>query len=243
MIILYMKDNLLLPISIVVAGLIIGAGFYFSRTPGTPLATPQGPNNPEQIQKQADLMASMREIDRNDHVLGDSDARIVLVEYSDPECAFCKMFHSTMLSLMDEYGKAGQLSWVYRHFPITEIHPNAFRKAEAMECIAALGDENKFWQFTNLMYERSAEDGSLALTELPKIAKEVGVDEAKMRVCMESGEMTARVEMDVNNAREMGFTGTPQSILIDRKTGDTYPIQGAFPYFQMKQAIDLILES
>lgn len=238
-----MKENLLLPISIVVAGLIIGAGFYFSRTPGTPPPGPSAQNqNPSQIQTQ-DFLNTMREIDRNDHVLGDSDARIVLVEYSDPECAFCKMFHSTMLSLMDEYGKAGQLSWVYRHFPITEIHPNAFKKAEAMECVAALGDENKFWQFTNIMYERAAEDGSLALTELPKIAKEVGVDEAKMRVCMESGEMAPRVQMDVDNAREMGFTGTPQSILIDRKTGDTYPIQGAFPYFQMKQAIDLILES
>ena len=94
-----------------------------------------------------------------------------------------------------------------------------------------------------MMYEKGAEDGSLPLSELSNIAKSVGVDEAKMRLCMEGGEMSARVGLDVNNAQELGFTGTPQSILIDRKTGEAYPIQGAFPYFQMKQAIDLILES
>ena len=65
----------------------------------------------------------------------------------------------------------------------------------------------------------------------------------KFDTCLESGQYAPRVELDVNNAKEMGAVGTPYSVLIDTKTGEHYPIEGAYPYIQLKQAIDLILNS
>lgn len=233
------KENIFLPISIVIAGILIGAGFYFGDN------TKQNETNTNNKREPTkDLISIMRPIDANDHILGSAEARVVIVEYSDPDCPFCKMFHATMKSLMNEYGSSGKLSWVYRHYPINELHPNAFKKAEAMECAENLGGSAKFWQFADKLYESNlSKEDSVQLAELPALAKSVGLAEGQFKNCLESGEFAPRVELDISNAKEMEIIGTPYSILIDRKTGEHYPLEGAYPYAQLKQVIDLILES
>lgn len=237
-------EKLTLPLAIIVAGLLIGGGIYlngrmekFSPQSPTELAR-QNPGSGDSA-----LKAIIRPVDANDHVLGSPDARIVIVEYSDTECPFCKMFHSTMNTIMQEYGSAGNVTWVYRHFPILELHKKAAKEAETLECAASIGGNSKFWEYTNKVYEITPSNDQLDLAEMPKIAAQVGIDQVRFTTCLDSGEFGPRVQADAQNAFELGASGTPYSILIDTQTDQYYPLEGAYPYLQLKQAIDLILQS
>jgi protein-disulfide isomerase len=85
-----------------------------------------------------------------DHVRGNKDARFLLVEYSDYSCPFCARFHPTAQQLVEEFD--GELAWVYRHFPLDQLHPTARSEAEASECVAKLAGEDAFWSFTDALY-------------------------------------------------------------------------------------------
>jgi protein-disulfide isomerase len=165
------------------------------------------------------------------------------VEYSDTECPFCKEFHKTMRALMTEYGNKGELAWVYRHFPVVGLHSKAPKEAEALECAGELGGNAKFWEYANRLYEVTPSNNNLEPTELENIAKQAGLSSDKFNTCLESGQYAPRVKADMNDAQEAGGEGTPFSVVIDTKTGDTYPINGAYPYSEMKNIIDLILQS
>lgn len=232
-----MSDKLTLPISIIIAGLLIGGGIYLNGR-----IENSKPPTPNKVLSD-NAKNSIRPIDANDHILGSPSSRVVVVEYSDTECPFCKQFHSTMLRIMKEYGNNEKIAWVYRHFPIAEIHSKSPKEAEALECAGELGGNPKFWEYTNKIYEVTPSNNNLDPKELTNIAKQVGLDSTKFDTCLSSGQYAPRVTLDANNAKEMGAIGTPYSVLIDTKTGDHYPIEGAFPYTQLKSAIDLILSS
>jgi len=84
-------------------------------------------------------------ITKDDHLMGSENSEIIIVEYSDIDCPFCKRFHPTMEKIVKEF--SGQVAWVYRHFPIDELHPEARKKAEISECIADLKGEEAFWKY------------------------------------------------------------------------------------------------
>lgn len=92
-------------------------------------------------------------VTEKDHIAGNPGAELLIVEYSDPECPFCKRFHATMLQVMSEYGKDGKVAWVYRHFPLDSIHSKARREAEAVECAGELGGNDKLWEYLNKLEE------------------------------------------------------------------------------------------
>ncbi len=96
----------------------------------------------------ADTLALMNEITADDHYIGNLDAPIKIVEYSDFECPFCKRFHQTMHNIAESYGP-DELVWVYRHFPLESIHPQAKALAVASECVAKSAGNNGFWAFTD----------------------------------------------------------------------------------------------
>ena len=232
-----MNDKLIIPLSIVIAGVLIGGGIYLNGRMTSDNSTPAE-------RRQADsknLSGALRPIDDNDHIIGSPNARIIIVEYSDTECAFCKIFHQSLLSIMQEYGGDGKVAWVYRHFPIAEIHSKSLKQAEALECAAVLGGNGTFWEYTNNLYEVTPSNNGLEDSELPKIASRVGLPVDKFNICLESGEFGPRVASDIQNAEELGALGTPYSVLIDTKSGEHYPIEGAYPYAELKQVIDLIL--
>jgi len=234
-----MSDKFTLPISIVIAGLLIGGGVYLNGK--------MTKDNPTPAQKQELVSKSIanvvRPIDANDHVLGSADARILVIEYSDTECPFCKTFHTTMLSIMQEYGKEAQVAWVYRHFPIAELHSKAPKEAEALECAGELGGNGKFWEYTSKIYEITPSNNGLDPKELLNVAKTVGLSSTAFENCLTSGEFAPRVNLDVQNARELGALGTPYNVVIDTKTNEHYPVEGAYPYLDLKDAIEIILAS
>ncbi|MEK7117126.1 MAG: DsbA family protein [Patescibacteria group bacterium] len=234
-----MSEKLSLPISIIIAGLLIGGGIYLNGK-----ITKENPTVAQKQQlKSQNISDLVRPIDANDHILGSSKARVLVVEYSDTECPFCKTFHNTMNSIMQEYGKNGDVAWIYRHYPIVGLHSKAPKEAEALECAANLGGNSKFWEYTNKLYEITPSNNNLDPKELTNIATAVGLSSTSFDTCLNSGEFTPRVNLDVKNAKEMNISGTPYSVIVDTKTNQYYPLEGAYPYAQVKSAIDLILQS
>lgn len=173
-----------------------------------------------------------------DHVRGDPAAPVTLVEYSDFECPFCKRFHLTAKKLVDESG--GRVRWIYRHFPLEELHPvKAHLEAVAAECAAELGGNAAFWKFADRFYELTPSNNRTDIeTVLPQIAREIGLDAAKFAACRASGRHDKRVQADARNAVATGGRGTPWSIVVS-KGGKTYSLSGAQPYAVIKQLVDL----
>jgi len=194
-------------------------------------------NQPQQPQSAKDVIP----VSENDHVRGDRNARIALIEYSDLECPFCKSFHPTAQQVVDEYD--GQVMWIYRHFPLDQIHAKADKEAEAVECANELAGNDGFWALLDKIFEVTPSNNGLVLDDLPKLAGEVGIDEGAFKECLDSGKYAQHVEDDYQGGIEAGITGTPGNILLDTKTGETILVPGALPFEQIKQSIDSLLAS
>lgn len=221
------KTNFAVPIAIVIAGLAIAVAVYFG---DSKKITP--PDEEQNVVLSA--------VTADDHMLGNPRAKVVVVEYSDTECPFCKMFHDTMNKIMGEYGEGGNVAWVYRHYPLP-FHQKAPKEAEATECAQKLGGTEKFWAYTNTVFKTTQGNDSLNEAELPKIAKEVGLDATAFMNCLSSGEMKTRVQRDLESGRIAGVNGTPHSlVLVNGKIVGT--IKGAQPYEQVKAIIDSALK-
>ncbi|MEK9185605.1 MAG: thioredoxin domain-containing protein, partial [Patescibacteria group bacterium] len=190
-----MSDKISIPLSIIVAGLLIGGGFYLNGRNKINNQNSLGASSI--VQEQIKQAANIRPVDANDHILGNPSAPVVIIEYSDTECPFCKEFHKTMRALMTEYGNKGNLAWVYRHFPFEELHPKALKEAEALECVGELGGNSKFWEYTNRLYEVTPSNNDIDPKELTNIAKQVGLSSDKFNTCLESGQYAPRVKTDV----------------------------------------------
>lgn len=178
-------------------------------------------------------------ITESDHVLGDSNAKVTLIEYSDFECPYCKQFHPTVERLMQEY--EGRVKWVYRHYPLS-FHANAQKQAEASECVAELGGNEKFWQFAGTLFERTASGGTgFALADLGGLAQEIGVDKAKFQTCLDSGKYAELVNSHEQDGVQAGVSGTPGTVVMN-EAGQMQLIPGAVSYDQLKQTVDALLQ-
>ncbi len=91
-------------------------------------------------------------INDKDHVRGLRTAPVQIFEYSDIDCPFCKQFHPEMMQLAEKYPDT--VAWVYRHNPLDQLHPNARMKANAVECVAELADEDTFWKYLDTLVEQ-----------------------------------------------------------------------------------------
>lgn len=204
------KNSLTVPIAIIVAGALIAGALFFSKGGGTTVANPTkvAPKNSE---------IAISAVNSSDHIVGSPDAKVIAVEYSDTECPFCKQFHVTMNQLINKYGKDGNFAWVYRHFPIVQLHSKAPKEAEATECAAELGGNAKFWEFTNKVYSTTGSNNSLDPAQLPKIAGEIGLNVAAFNTCLSSGKYTAEVQKDYDEATKVGGNGTPYTVLVSKK--------------------------
>lgn len=173
-----------------------------------------------------------------DHIRGNPDGPVTLIENSDFECPFCKSFHPTLKKVVDE--SKGQIRWVWRHFPLDQIHPVKARKeAAASECAAELGGNEAFWKFADRFFELTPSNNKTNIDAvLPQVARDIGLDEARFASCVASGRHDRHVEEDVQNAVASGGTGTPWTIVVS-KSGKTYPLSGAQPYAAVKQLVDL----
>lgn len=188
---------------------------------------------------------AVKPVSSEDHILGNPNAPVKVIEFSDFECPFCKRFHQTMKRLMDEYGKDGRVAWVYRHFPIDSIHSKARKEAQAAECANEIGGNKAFWAYADRLFEVTPSNDRLDLALLPRIAQDVGLDRTKFKACLEGdargGKYAAHIEADYQDAVASGGNGTPYSLVIG-PGGQTFPITGAQPYAAVKSIIDVALK-
>jgi len=202
------SNKISIPTAIILAGIIIGGAVIYSSNRTNTAGTANQPQQQQVAQQTGDL-DQMAAISDSDHVRGNPDAPVKIVEYSDTECPFCKRFHSTMQEVMNEYGKDGKVAWVYRHFPLDQLHSKARKEAVALECANEQGGNDKFWSYTDRLYEITPANNGLDPAELPKIAQYVGLDVTKFNTCLASGKFDQHIEADVQNATATGGNGTP----------------------------------
>jgi protein-disulfide isomerase len=225
------KQTLSIPVAIIIAGALIAFGIYWSGRGDAPTEPVQAVNT------STAGAVNIEPIGADDHVLGDRKAPIVIVEYSDLECPFCKQYHATLNQLMDTYGVQGKLAWAFRHFP---VHTNSVKEGEAVECAAEIGGNEAFWKYTDKVFELTKSNNGLDLNLLPQIAAQLGLDEAKFKTCLDSGKYTAKIEKDRQDVLDAGAQGTPYSVIFAK--GEKIPLtQGALPYADMKTILDEIL--
>jgi protein-disulfide isomerase len=176
-----------------------------------------------------------------DHIFGDPDAPISLIEYSDYECPFCKRFHATPREIV--LASAGKVNWVYRHLPLGMHNPGAQKQAEAAECANEQGGRDAFWKLTDAIYARTRSGGSgFPLAQLAPLALEIGLDGAAFQQCLATGRFAARVQEDVAEASRLGISGTPTTIMRDNRTGEARARAGAVTAAVVQAEIDLLLQ-
>lgn len=182
----------------------------------------------------------VEKISDNDRVRGPRNAQIVLIEYSDLECPFCKQFHQTAQDALNEYD--GKLAWVYRHFPLDTLHPKADKEAEAAECAAEQGEEVSFWSFVDKIFKVTPSNNGLDLASLPTYASQIGLNQAEFKTCLDSGKFAEEVERQFQSGVTAGVTGTPGNFIMNWK-GEVWVIPGAVDLETLKATIEEALGS
>jgi protein-disulfide isomerase len=174
------------------------------------------------------------EIQQNDWVKGNRNAKFALVEYSDYECPFCSRFHPTAQQMLEEYGD--DVMWVFRHFPLESIHPSAKPLAIAAECAGKLGGNDAFWKFTDEVMTNGPTVDTSAL------AGTIGLNVSNFDSCISNEETIDLVEEDIQGGLSAGVTGTPGNILLNIETGEAELLPGAVPFSMVKTALDGMMQ-
>jgi len=167
-----------------------------------------------------------------DWARGNESARITVVEYSDIDCSYCHQFYPVLQRLASEY--PNDVRWVYRHFPLDSIHPQARVKAEAAECAGAIGGQDGFWAFIDTLYENPASGNDLAA-----VASDAGIDEDAFSACVTENPYANKVQSQAIDAQRAGAQGTPYSVFV--ADGENIPLSGAASYEQVAQFIESAL--
>jgi YD repeat-containing protein len=240
------KQNMGIPMAIVIAAALIAGAIFFDSDRGGSQVNLKGGMGANQVTPERYIAP----ISKEDHIRGNPNAPIVIVEYSDYDCPYCRIFHDTMSQIIETFGGDGKVAWVYRHFPIAQLHPSAPKISEAAYCVTELGGNDAFWKFTDALNESRevTYDASGRLTgveptdmkQLPAFASAAGVDTSKFELCLNSGKYTEKVSADVQAAVKAGAGGTPYSVIM---VGDQQePIEGgAVPYEILEGLIKSVL--
>jgi protein-disulfide isomerase len=142
-----------------------------------------------------------REVTEQDHALGPASAPITLLEFGDYECPDCGNAYPVIKRLIAEMGP--RLRFVFRNFPLSNVHPHASVAAQAAEAAAAQG---KFWEMHDLLYEHQKE---LADIEMSKFALRIGLEIYRFDADLASERFSRRVTADYESGVRSGVTGTP----------------------------------
>lgn len=174
-------------------------------------------------------VVAVKAIQEGEHVKGNPDAPIEIIEYSDFECPFCSRFYPNIDQAIADFGD--DIKIVYRHFPLS-FHPNAKPAAMAAECA---GDQGKFWEMHDELFEMSAGAG-LNQAGYIAAAQELGMDTASFEECLTSGKYSEKVDTDMAEGSSYGVSGTPTTFV----NGEI--VRGAVSYPELKAVIERNLQ-
>lgn len=191
----------------------------------------------EQARQQRDAqVANLPPVDpETDYVRGAPDAAFTLVEYSDYECPYCKRFHGTAKTFVENNP---DVNWIYRHFPLNFHNPGAQKQAEAAECAGALGGSEAFWRYSDVIFERTRSNGKgFPIANLGPLAEEIGLDRAAFDACMSEERFRDKVLAQTEEGKASGVTGTPGNFLIHNASGEAVAISGAQPLANLEAVL------
>ena len=164
-------------------------------------------------------------------ILGEEDAPVTIVEFSDLECPFCKRFHDeTFPQIKKEYIDTGKAKIVFRHFPLG-MHPNAPKAAEAVSCAR---DQGKEWAMIDAIFVNQQ---TLDVPALKEKATQLGMNASSFASCLDSGKKKGEVDTDTSEGSAAGVSGTPTFFVNGQR------LVGAQPFAQFKTVIDKELEA
>ncbi|HNQ16741.1 MAG TPA: thioredoxin domain-containing protein [Candidatus Woesebacteria bacterium] len=184
-----------------------------------------------------ETLGLMPKVTKDDHILGASNPKVTLVEYSDFECPFCNRFHPTVKQIIEKYGD--EVALVYRHFPLS-FHPFAQKSAEASECVAKQKGSEGFWKYADYIFGEQTKGTAMSDDLILKSAQEAGVNVTAFQTCLDSGEMKEKVTENQTTGGAAGISGTPGTIIVTQD-GPQELIPGALPFESVEPMIQKYL--
>jgi protein-disulfide isomerase len=166
-----------------------------------------------------------KQIQSDDHVRNGKDKKVTLIEYADFQCPSCGSYYPLLKQLEEKYSE--QVSFVFRHFPIISIHPNAFAAARAAE---AASNQGKFFEMHDKLFETQSAWGEVSTNQqslFEGYAEELGLDMVKFKADYASEAVANRINRDVASAKQFSISGTPTFIINGEKIVNPVDI-GAF---------------
>lgn len=206
-----------------------GAG---NQAAANPTDTTVGDTGPTQEQ-----LSQVPPVSETDHIRGNQDAKITLIEYSDYECPYCATFHPIMTQVMEKYGD--KIAWVYRHYPLP-FHPQAQPAADAAECVSKVGGNDAFWTYSDSLFAINAGSGTITQADIDQAVLDAGVSATAVKTCVDAGEFTQLITDQMSGGAAAGVNGTPGTIIVT-DDGQYELINGALPYEQVSQMIEKYL--
>ena len=166
--------------------------------------------------------------------LGNPNAKVTIVEFSDFQCPFCKQFvDNTYPKIYDEYIKNNKIKFVFRHYPLNSIHSNAQKAAEASECA---NEQGKFWEYHDLLFKNQALWSPLPLADVlnsfTNYAAELGLNTTTFRSCLDTDQLAQKVQEDSDDGSKAFVDGTPAFFINGKR------LVGAQPFAQIQQLIE-----
>lgn len=214
----------LLVATIVIAGALVGGAVYLSRINATK-PPPEGD------------LSLVRPVGELDRTLGNPEAPVVIIEYSDIDCEYCKGFQETLAQISADYAESGDVLWVYRHFPIVEVHASSALHAEAAECAGKQGGNDAFFRFIDALQQQAPGSREFDPSRYASVVTRLGLDKDAFKACTDGSEFETKVAADYDNALAIGAAGTPHTVVMP-KGAAAIPISGAVPYAAMKQIVE-----
>ena len=180
----------------------------------------------------------------DDPVIGDPNAPITIVEFSDFECPFCARFNAqTLPTIINQYIDQGKVKLVFRDFPIQSIHPNSVSASLAAQCAH---DQGKFREMHDVLFEKQKEwsrTGTVeALSVLSQYSADMGMDREVFDSCLNSDKYIDEIQNDLNDGRSYGVSGTPGFFIGNDHIGYV-ELKGAQPFESFKKIIDAQLDA
>lgn len=217
-----------IPISIVIAGGLIALAVLYANRAAAPRAAGQ------RAAAGTAAVVPVADLADDDPALGNPDAAVTIVEFSDFQCPFCRRFwRETLSQIKSEYLAAGKAKFIYRDFPLSQIHPGALPAAEGAECAR---EQGKFWEMHDVMFEEQEKQGQGTIQftgeDVKKWAAKIGLDSVRFNQCLDSEKYKPEVEKDLADGAGAGVTGTPATFINGRL------ISGAQPFAAFKAVIE-----
>jgi protein-disulfide isomerase len=172
-------------------------------------------------------------------VMGNPNAPVTMIEFSDFQCPFCDQFFSqTLPDVEKNYIEPGKVRLVFKNFPLVNLHPNAMTAALAGECS---NEQGKFWKYHDILFRNQASWSQLNPTDASKTFKQyasnIGLDTSSFNLCFDSGKYADRINKDLQDGSAYGVNGTPTFFIGNDKKGYT-ELDGAQPFSVFQQELD-----